>query len=240
MIRADEVRHIVSAASFGSTRAQILLGQLFLDGNGMPRSRVEARRWFEKAAASNSAEGINMVGRCHEFGWGGPPDLAKAADCYRRAAMRDYDWAQFNLASLLHDGRGVAQDRVAARSWFARAARRGHAKAANMLGHYREEGWLCPRRPRAAFRWYTRAARAGDFRGQFNLARCLFATGQRELALVWLDRSIENAIHDFWIDIVPVLSAHPDPAIRRRGDLAGRLAMTGSGRSAGASEAGSP
>ena len=217
MIGADEFRRIRSAATFGSTRAQILLGQMHVDGNGVPRSRTEGRRWFEKAAAAGSVDGLNMVGRCHEFGWGGPVDLAKAAECYRAAAMRRHAWAQFNLASLLHDGRGVVTDRRQACAWFVRAARAGHAKAANMLGHYREEGWLHRPNLAAAFRWYTRAARGGDFRGQFNLARLLFATGRREPALIWLDRAIGGGIPDFWADIAPTLIAHPDPALRRYG-----------------------
>jgi TPR repeat protein len=228
VIAADEVRRIRSAATFGSTRAQVLLGQICLDGNGVPQSRTEARRWFGKAAAAGSAEGINMVGRCHEFGWGGPVDFEKAATCYRHAALRGYDWAQFNLASLLHDGKGVPMDRWEACAWFARAARQGHAKAANMLGHYREEGWLHPSRPRAALRWYARAAKGGDFRGQFNLARLLFAAGSREPALIWLDRAIEGGIPDFWAEIAPILLAHPDPALRRYGARARPLATVGS------------
>lgn len=225
MIRADDVRQIRSAASFGSSRAQLLLGQMFVDGNGVTRSQVEGRRWFEKAASSGGAEGINMLGRCHELGWGGPVDLPLAAACYRRAARLGHGWAQFNLACLLHDGRGVARDRHEACSWFARAARSGHAKAANMLGHYREEGWLHPPRILAALRWYARAAGQGDFRGQFNLARLLYAAGQRTPALIWLERSIAAGIPDFWADIEPVLAVHPDPGIRRQGAHARRLAQ---------------
>lgn len=228
MIPADDVRQIRSAATFGSTRAQILLGQMLVDGNGVPQSRAEGRRWFLKAAATGNAEAITMVGRCHELGWGGPIDLAAALQCYRDAALLGYDWAQFNLASLLHDDKGAVRDRQAACSWFIRAARQGHPKAANMLGHYREEGWLHPSKPHAAFHWYRRAARGGDFRGQFNLARMLFGAGQREIALIWLERSITGGIPDFWADIAPVLLGHPDPAIQRYGLCARALATTGS------------
>ncbi|WP_159714984.1 tetratricopeptide repeat protein [Geminicoccus flavidas] len=228
MIGADEVRQIQSAARFGSTRAQVLLGQLCVDGNGVPQSRAEGRRWFQKAADAGSVEGINMVGRCHEFGWGGPVDLAAAAACYRTAAERSYDWAQFNLASLLHDGKGVPQDRREACAWFVRAARQGHPKAANMLGHYREEGWLHPRRPDKAGRWYARAAKGGDFRGQFNLARFLFVAGQREPALIWLDLAVRGGIPDFWREIASHLTSHPDPALRRYGERARMLASSGS------------
>lgn len=222
-MKAEEVRHIATAASFGSPRAQVLLGQMHVDGAGVVRSRVEARHWFEKAAASGNLDGINMLGRCHELGWGGSVDLERAAAYYRRAAEAGHDWGQFNLASLLHEGRGLPKDRHWACAWFTRAARQGHPKAANMLGHYREEGWLHRRRPGAALWWFRRAANGGDFRGQFNLARHLYGMNQRELALVWLGRAIEGGMLDFWMDVSPVLLAHADPGVRRCGRRAAML-----------------
>ena len=132
---------IASAARFGLVEAQLLFGQVLLDGRGTPRDPAAAVLWFGAAASAGSAEAMNMLGRCHEMGWGVRSDCAVAAVWYARAADHGLDWAQYNLANLTLRGRGVAQDRRKALSLYLSAARSGHAKSMNMIGRYCEEGW---------------------------------------------------------------------------------------------------
>jgi TPR repeat protein len=58
------------------------------------------------------------------WGWGTLIDVEIASDWYRLSAEHGHDWAQYNFANLLFDGRGVPAGRglhVEA-EWFARAA----------------------------------------------------------------------------------------------------------------------
>ena len=49
-----------------------------------------------------------------------------------------YASAQYNLALMYRDGRGVARDAAQAQHWYEQAAAQGHAKAQYQLGqHYR-------------------------------------------------------------------------------------------------------
>ncbi len=116
---------------------------------------------------------MNMLGRCHEYGLGTPVDYEAAAQWYWRAASYDDDWAMYNYAHLLANGRGVRQDRAAAFLWFRLAASRGHARAMHFLGLYYENGWETPVDRAAAYSWYRRSAEGGDYRGQCSYASVL-------------------------------------------------------------------
>lgn len=224
------VAHLLyAAARFGLVEAQAALGQILLDGRGMPRDCRAAANWFRIAAEAGYVPAINMLGRCCELGWGMPIDLPRAAACYRRAAEAGLDWGQYNFANMLLRGRGVACDRRKALALYWRAAEQNHAKSINMVGRFIEEGWEMPADPRVAVRWYRRAAEGGDFRGQYNLASVLAACGDVAAAETWLHRAMENATVEFLTLMSSRLAKSPDPRLRRAGALA---AARGAARSA--------
>ena len=105
---------ILIAAKQGIVDGQALLGQILLDGQGIERDPVLAKRWFQIAANSGHLMARNMLGRCWEHGWGGPVDCTLASLEYRQAAEAGLDWALYNYANLLATGRGVAPDQGAA------------------------------------------------------------------------------------------------------------------------------
>ena len=94
------VPRIEAAARDGVVEAMLVLGQMLLDGRAVARDPAWAAAWFAVAAAAGNPMGTNMLGRCHECGWGVPADRARAADLYARAAQAGLDWAQFNLGMM--------------------------------------------------------------------------------------------------------------------------------------------
>ncbi|MEH3147442.1 MAG: tetratricopeptide repeat protein [Methylobacterium frigidaeris] len=208
------------AAGHGFRSAQVVLGQICLDGALVRRDPDAAFGWFSRAAHLGSVEAVNMVGRCHELGWGVPPDHAEAMRHYRRAAEAGHAWGQYNLGTLLLYGDGVPRDHAAARAWFGRAAARDHAKAMGMLGRFCEEGWAGPVDAGAAARWYRRAAEGGDDWARFNLGRLLAEAGRRDEALVWLGRAVAGGGPNCLRMIGPALLRHGDPAFRALGTRA--------------------
>ncbi|CAK9891158.1 MULTISPECIES: tetratricopeptide repeat protein [Pseudomonas] len=187
---AKAAQALLAAAGQDIVEAQLLLGQILLDGRGIEQDPALARRWFSIAASRGSAMAHNMLGRCLEHGWGGAEDLTAAADRYRQAARAGLDWGMYNFANLLATGRGVTEDSAAALVLYRQAAELGHAKSMNLLGRYLEEGLHCPRDEGGAQGWYQRSAEAGDFRGQFSHAGVLAAKGQTHEALVWLEQAL--------------------------------------------------
>ncbi len=96
-----------SAAEHGVIEAQLLLGRMALEGQGMAPNPAEALHWFTVAAARGDAEAMNMLGRAHELGWGTEIDLPAAAAWYKRSADGAHDWGEYNYANMLFDGLGL-------------------------------------------------------------------------------------------------------------------------------------
>lgn len=213
----EAVAWIRFAAGHGFRAAQLVLGEMHLDGRRVERDPAAAHAWFTKAAAIGSVEARNMVGRCHELGWGVPVDHAEALRHYRRAAARDLAWGHYNVGCLLLYGTGVRRDHAEARRSFERAARQDHAKAMGMLGRCHEEGWGGSLDRTRAEAWYRRAAEAGDCWARFNLGLLLADAGQYAQARHWLERARETATPNCLAAIAETLAGHPDPRLQAIG-----------------------
>ncbi|MFK0086760.1 tetratricopeptide repeat protein [Pseudomonas sp. NPDC090755] len=188
---------ILASAGQGVVEAQVLLGQILLDGRGIEQDPRLARQWFEIAARNGHPMGHNMLGRSLEHGWGGPQNLEIAAQHYRQAAALGLDWGLYNYANLLATGRGVGQDHAAALGCYQQAADLGHAKSMNLVGRYLEQGVACRADIELAHTWYRRSAEAGDFRGQFSFATVLFESGALEQAQDWFNRALTGGNLNF-------------------------------------------
>lgn len=196
-----------AAATGGSPIAQVVFGQMLLDGHGVERDAAAAFRWFRIAASSGDPDGINMLGRCYENGWGVAPDREQATEWFRKAAAKSHAWAQFNLGMMLtHDG-ATPGEAATALTLFVRSARQGNAKAMNMIGRFRECGWTIRIDMASAQRWYRRAATGGCFRGAAHLARMLCKQGRFDDAVRWYLSSIAVAPVQFCRDIATHLIA---------------------------------
>lgn len=203
----------------GFIEAQVGWGHLLLAGHGVERDPAAALRWFRIAARGGNADAINMIGRCYEYGWSVPSDTAMAALWYRMAADKGHAWAEFNLASLLAQGNGVAQDIQEALALLVRSARRGNAKAMNMLGRHREDNYDGRKNGSVAL-WYRWAAQRGCFRGQYHHARLLLGAGKTDEAARWFNASLSQAPRDFRLEAARALCALSVQEIREIGSKA--------------------
>ncbi|PHK96219.1 hypothetical protein CR162_02415 [Pseudoroseomonas rhizosphaerae] len=209
----EAARWIAAAARAGMVEAQILYGQILLEGRGVKEDRSAALGWFQAAAGAGNLKALTMVGRCHELGWGTPIDLRRARAIYRDAAAKGFDWAQYNLAALLaREG-----DRAGALAWYRRAAEQGHAKSMTVLGRFLEAGWETPPDPAAAHALYARAAALGDFRAQFNMGTLATAAGDIPAALRWFGQAAAQGSPGFLGKMAMALLARPEAELRALG-----------------------
>ncbi len=206
--------YLETHARRGMAAAQTLLGQLHLDGRGVPASAAEARYWFSRAAHEGEAMAMNMLGRCHENGWGGPVDELLAGHWFKRAADAGLDWGLYNYAHALAHGRGMPRDPGAAVATFARAAAMGHGRAMHFLGQYYEHGWVVPMDRARAFELYRQAAATGDYRGLCSWSSVLVEQGQVEQALPLLQRALDQAPPAYRAELVRQLGQAGDPDLR--------------------------
>lgn len=200
---------IAASARYGLVEAQVLLGQMLLDGTGLQRNPKAAFAWFSVAANAGHLPAINMVGRCHQNGWGTKPDHAAALTHFHKAAERGEPWSQFNLGDMLLR----AGDRDSALVWLRRAARQGHAKAMNILGMACEQGWEQPATASAALGWYHEAAQRGDFRAQFNVATILMQNGRIEESALWFSAALRSENPDITAASLEQLADRDEPVL---------------------------
>jgi exopolysaccharide production negative regulator len=158
---ANRITSLEYAAEKGDPAAQWQLGQIYMKGEGVPRSDVRAFAYFGKIAnghvddsldsrnAPIVASAIVAVGRYY---LDGIPDSDVKADPTRARRMfylagsyfRDPD-AQYLLGRLLLEGSGGARDPVQAARWLKLAANKDQHAAQALLGEMLVKGELVPR-----------------------------------------------------------------------------------------------
>lgn len=121
-------------ADRGDAEALNALGNAYALGQGVPRDDLEARRYYEAAAARDHAPASFNLGLMHELGRGVPRSEAEAARWYRQAAVQNHPRAAYQLAVLLEDGRGVARNETEAARFHRIAAEHGIGAAQASLG----------------------------------------------------------------------------------------------------------
>ncbi|HEY9137317.1 MAG TPA: tetratricopeptide repeat protein [Terriglobus sp.] len=203
-----------AAAQRGVPQAQLIYGQMLLDGKLLPQNATSALHWFERAARGGDVMAMNMVGRCLDQGWGIAASPNLAAPWFRKAAEKGLDWGMYNLATLLTLGSGVKEDKIEALYWLRKAADLNHAKSINILGGFYEDGWVVQKDMAIAKDHYRRAAEGGDFRGHFNYARILASEGREAEALSHLKKVPETATPAFVAKMKQFFAKWPSPALQ--------------------------
>ncbi|NYE21612.1 hypothetical protein FHW18_004044 [Pigmentiphaga litoralis] len=228
-----------AAAEGGITQAQLVYGQMLLDGRGVDRDPEQAVFWFKRAARKDDPMAMNLLGQCYQHGRGVAPNDVMAAYWHRLAAQAGLDWGMYNYATALALGAGVDADRKEAFAWLSKAAALGHAKSINIVGGFYEDGWEVDVDLDTALDHYLRAAEGGDFRGQFNAARLLADRGRMDDAIRWLRRVPDTATLAFKEKTRDFLQQSPHPEFQAlSGWFESRMLRAASAVSAGS--AGSP
>ena len=106
----------------GDQRAQHNVAVIYDSGRGVPPNPVEARKWYERAAAKGLPASQNNLGMLFSKGRGTQPDQARAVELWTAAARQGYSLAEFNLGLAYANGQGVERDMDRARELFQSAA----------------------------------------------------------------------------------------------------------------------
>jgi TPR repeat protein len=210
----DAAPWVEAAAACGIVEAQVRLGRMLLEGQGVAKDERAAFACFLCAAEAGDLEARNMLGRCYENGWGTAQDFTRAAEHHRIAAEAGLAWAQYNLGHLLLDGLGVARNRDQAFAWYMRAASQNHERAMNLVARCFEEGWGTERNRPAARNWYRKSAAGGYFRGAYNYASILASEGCLTGAQLWFQRALATAPEPTRTNIRHALEKRPEPQLR--------------------------
>ena len=146
------VAALTYAAEGGQDLARWKLGEMYADGQGVPRDDVKAYHYFNQlvedydedqpdrrnlSAISNAFVAVGVYCLTGIPSSDVRPDPRRAHELFQYAATIFGDPnAQYNLAHMYMVGAGgVAKDNIAAVRWLAVAAQKGHAPSQALLGH---------------------------------------------------------------------------------------------------------
>lgn len=126
-------REWLPLAQAGNARLQFILGTMYANGTGVPKSDIEAVRWYQQAAANGFADAQNNLALAYAQGQGITKDEEKAVEWWLLAAHQQQSNAQYNLAVMYERGQGTPRSDTEAAKWYQQAAAQGHQKAQNNL-----------------------------------------------------------------------------------------------------------
>ena len=120
------------AAEEGNADAQVNVGAMYANGEGVQQNFEEALKWYRLSAEQGNAAAQNRLGSMYDDGIGVAQDFEEAAKWYRRSAEQGNIGAQINIGAMHAKGVGVPQDFVLAHMWLTIAVSRIPSDAREM------------------------------------------------------------------------------------------------------------
>jgi uncharacterized protein len=160
-------------AAKGDSRAQITLGQLYLDQEGGNYKPELAFKWFHKAAKAGNKLAQFNVGSFYQQGLGTKQDDQKALKWFLRVVEQDTKrkenrlapeilaWTQLKLGIIYSEGKGVPTNYSLAMKWFKKATDENHAYGQYLTGLLHAEGRGVSKDNQRAIFWLKAAAAQG-------------------------------------------------------------------------------
>lgn len=123
-------------------------------------------------------------------------DYARTLELWQPLAQTGHAKAQFGMATLYHEGSGVAQSFEESARWFRASAENGFAPAQFNLGNSYKHGRGIERDESQANHWWRLAGEQEFAPAQYNLAtQYYFGRGvekNEQTALIWYRRAADN------------------------------------------------
>ena len=152
----DTITEIRRQAEQGDADAQVDLGNMYHDGDGVPYDSGEAVRWYRLAAEQGHVDAQWGLGFMYDTGDGVTENDAEAVLWYRMAAeqgdaavqlilgfMYDTGGVSYDVVEEMRmyaDGRGIFKDDAEAVLWYRMAAEQGSTTAISALGSMYADG----------------------------------------------------------------------------------------------------
>ncbi|KAF9118190.1 hypothetical protein BGW39_001391 [Mortierella sp. 14UC] len=156
-------------AKAGDKDAQVALGDMYRNGEGVQKDYQAAMVWYLKMANQGDCQAQSKVGCLYRDGLGVKQDYSTALKWYLKAAEQGNAIAQCNVAYFYEEGQGVAQDYSQAKDWYLRAASQGNALGQCNLGYLYEHGQGVPQDYDQAMKLYFKAAEQGHGTAKQNI-----------------------------------------------------------------------
>lgn len=148
-------------AEQGDAKAQVGLGYLYSEGEGVPEDDEEAVKWYRLAAEQGHASAQYNLGFMYANGEGVTEDDKEAVKWFRLAAEQGNGAAQNSLGNRYENGEGVIINYIEAVRLFNLSARQGNEYGMYNLGQMYSEGKGVEEDKVYAYMWFNLADEAG-------------------------------------------------------------------------------
>jgi len=182
------------AAERGHAGAQFLLGIEYKYGHDLPKSELEAAKWFLKAAEQGVAQAQVSLSFMYYGGEGVPKNEDEALKWGRKAAAQGNRNGFFSgISNVFHKDVEISAETV---QRYQRLADLGDAAGQVSLGNLYAKGDGVMKDEVEAVKWYRKAAEQGRLNAQFYLGQ-MYDNGQGvpeddAMAVKWYRKAAEQ------------------------------------------------
>lgn len=102
--------NLLELAKENDSKAQLQIGRMYANGDGVPKNPAEAVKWISLAANSDNADAIALLGNFYAEGFGLTKDQKKAVELYKKSIDRGSNRGMVLYGNALIYGNGVAKE----------------------------------------------------------------------------------------------------------------------------------
>ena len=191
---AEAAQTILTQAQAGDPDATYLMGILYQNGEGVPKSATKAILWFRLAAQRGSKQALTSIGYAYQNGDGVPKNESEAISWFQKAAALNDSGAMHALALSYANGLGVERDATKAAKWFKSGALLGDFWCMNLLALAYDVGQGVEVEKEASYAWYNVAAARDTTKANRDLAIYSREKVAKQLSPAQLARAQEASI----------------------------------------------
>ncbi|WP_340255696.1 tetratricopeptide repeat protein [Roseobacter sp. HKCC-CH-9208] len=169
-----EIRRCGEAADAGSATAQIVMGQRYRDGSGVPQNLFLAKNYLSQAAEQSEAAILILAGVLLGSEYAEVNDFGAGLEWLTRLSNSNYEPYQRYAASWLGNIHywgwyGVERDTSVAAHWIKLGAELGDPESLELLGNLYLSGDEVPQNYALARETWRRAAELGSDHAAYSL-----------------------------------------------------------------------
>jgi TPR repeat protein len=105
-------------ANDGHSHAQLMLGIMYLDGNGTVQNYELAKLWINKSAENNLTDAQDLLGYLYWDGKQFSKNFELALNWFKLGAANESAFAQYILGKMYQTGDGVKENKILAHMWY--------------------------------------------------------------------------------------------------------------------------
>lgn len=158
---------LLNLAKEGNSKAQWVLGKMFISGNYLPQNNEQGNLWLKKSADANNAYGQLLYGA--SFMDGEANDYTSAFYWINEANKNKLPESYAVLAELYRNGFGTSQDIKKAFELNLEGANLGDQTAMFNVAYCFGNGQGVDANQSEAFKWYKKLADCGNISAQNNI-----------------------------------------------------------------------